>query len=213
MLLDEIAHYEPRRESLPAAQVMVQEASPSSQKLEPSTSRIQRTLKKPKAARVQQDHYYYPSPSTTSSIALSRQTHMPPETGGLPVQFPFSSYPNRKLLKSQQGSTVPLINSSYPSPSSPVPPASASTSSPVSPRIPPPIPKIQTHLSGLPDERVRNATQFGSPERPRRNPLTFSGTPTVEISSELRKTGVNPPLVPRYSNVRNKRWALWSKWC
>ena len=210
MLLDEIAHYEPRRETLPAAQVMVQETSPSSQKLEPSTSRIQRTLKKPKAARVQQDHYYDPSPSTSSSIALSRRTRMPSDANGSPVQFPSSSYPNRKLLKSQRGSTVPLINPSYPSPSSPVPPASASTSSPVSPRIPPPIPKIQTRLSGLPDERVRNATQFDSP---RRNPLTFSGTPTVQISSELRKTGVLPPLVPRYSNVRNKRWALWSKWC
>ena len=191
----------------------MQEASPKPQKLEASTSRIQRTLKKPKAARVQQDHYYYPSPSTPSSIALSRPTRIPSEASGSPVQFPSSSYPSWKLLKSQQGSTVPLISLSYPSSSSPVPPASTSTSSPVSPRIPSPIPKIQTRLSGLPDEQVRNATHFGSPEHPRRNTLAFSGTPIGEISSEFRKTGVDPPLVPRYSNVRNKRWALWSKWC
>lgn len=221
MLLDEDVHYEPRREALPTAQVIVQEASTRTQILEPSTSRIPRTLKKPKAARA---HYYYPSPSTPSSIPLTSATlaptRMPSDSSGSPVQSPSSSSPSRKLVKSQHGSTAPLVNPSYPSPSSPSPPASASTSSPVPPRIPPPIPRVQTRTSCLPEERVRNATQFGSPEcprpaptptRPLRSPLTSSGTPTVKIPSEPRETGVNPPLVPRYSNVKNKRWALWCK--
>jgi len=228
MLLDEIVHYEPRRETLPAAQVMVREASANSQILEPSTSRIPRTLKKPKAPSVQQGHYYYPSPSTPSSIALKRTTlapiRMPSDASGSPVQSPSSSSSSRKLLKSQHKNTVPLMNPSYPSPSSPAPPASASTSSPVSPRIPPPIPQIQTRLSRLQDERVQNPTQFGSPQRPwpgpsptptrpLRSPLKSSGTPIVGISSEPGKTGMDPQLVPRYSKVKNKRWALWSKWC
>lgn len=224
MLLDEIVHYEPRRETLPAAQVMVREASPNSQILEPSTSRIPRTLKKPKATRMQLGHDYYNlSPSTPSSIALTRAT-LSTDASGSPVQSPSSSSSSRKLLKSQQKSTVSFMNPSYPSPSSPTSPASASTSSPVPPRIPPPIPQIKTRLSGLPDERVQNPTQFGSPEspyprptptptRPLRSPLRSSGTPIVDISSEPGKTGVNPPLVPRYSKVKNKRWALWSKWC
>ena len=228
MLVDEIVHYEPRRETLPAVRVMVPEANPSSQIMEPSTSRIPRTLKKPKAARVQQGHHYNnPSPSTPSSIALTRSTLAPtrmPSTdaSGSPVQSPSSSSSSRKLLKSPQKSTVPLMIPSYPSPSSPTSPASASTSSPVPPRIPPSIPQIKTRLSGLPDERVQNPTQFGSPEspyprptptpsRPLRSPLNSPGTPVVDISSEPGKTGVNPPLVPRYSKVKNKRWALWSK--
>ena len=223
MLLDEIVHYDLREGSLPAAQALVQEASARTQVLGPSTSRIPRILKKPKGASAQQSHYYYPSPSTPSSIALTRATpapiHIPSDANDSPVQSPSSSSSNRELLKSQQGSTVPLVNPSYPSPSSPTPLASALTFSPVPPRIPPPIPRIQTRLSGPPDERVQNATQFGSPERPRpaprplrplRSPLPSSGTPTVKF---LRETRVNPPFVPRYSNVKNKRWALWSKWC
>lgn len=226
MLLDEIAHYDPRRESPPAAQALVQETSARTQVLGPSTSRIPRALKKPKAASAQQSRYYYPSPSTPSSIALTRATpapiHIPSDANVSPVQSPSSSSSNRELLKSQQRSTVPLINPSDPSPSSPTPPASALTFSPVPPRIPPPIPRIRTRLSGPPDERVQNATRFSSPERPRpaptsmrplRNPLPSSGTPTVKIPSEPRETRMNPPFVPRYSNVKNKRWALWSESC
>jgi hypothetical protein len=224
MLLDDIVEYEPRRGTLPAAQVKVQEASARTQIPGPSTSRIPRTLKKPNVARVQYTHYHYhPSPSTPSSIALPRAvlapTRTPSDASDSPVQSPPSSSSSRRLLKSPQGNAFPLLNLSFPSPSSPAPQVPAPTFSPISPPIPPQIPQIQTRPSCQPDQLVRDATQFGSPERPRtttrplHSPRTSSGTPTVESSSEPRKTGVNPSLVPRYSNVKNKRWALWSEWC
>lgn len=211
MLLDEVVHYELRRETLPTAQLMLPTPGPS-------TFRIPRTLTKPKAARTQHTHYYYPSPLTPSSIALPGAafgpTRIPSDASDSPVQSPSSSSSSRKLLKTRQGCTSPLVNPSfYPFLSSPAPRASAPTSNPVSPPIPPQIPQIQTRLSGLPDERVRNATQFGSLERPRPRPTLPSGTPTVEIPSDPRRIGVDPPLMPRYSNVKNKRWALWSEWC
>ena len=223
MLVDEIIHYEPRRETPPAVQVMAQEASPIIPIPGPSTPRSPRTLKKPRPVGVQCSHYYHPSPSSASSFAHPRAAlghmHMASDASDSPIQSPSSS---RKLLKSRQGSTAPLISPSFPSPSSPVPvpQASTPTSRPVSPFVPPPIPQIRTSPLSLPDQRVRSATQFRSLERsrpestlarPLLDPLNLPDTSAVENPLGTRTTGVDPPLVPRYSEVKNKRWALWGE--
>ena len=228
--VDQVVHYEPRRETFPpAAQVIVQEAAgipiPG-----PSMAHIPRTLKKPNSARAQYTHSYCPTPSAAPELAhpttavgliyMASAKSDPPA----PVQPSSPSPLNRKLLKSRQGSTIPLISPSLPSPSSPVSPASsrtpAATSSPLSQSIPPPIPHTQTSLSAVPDGRVRSATRFICPERripgstftrPLLSPPRSADTPTVESSSEPKKIEVEPPLVPRYSKVKNKRWALWGE--
>lgn len=217
MLVDEIVHW-------PSAQV--KDAKDASTRIPipgRSTASPPRTLKKPKAARAQYGPQCHPSPSTAPSFALPSAAVAPtgfmaPDTSDSPLHSPSSSTSSGKLLKPRQGSTVPLFNLSFPSPpaTSPVTQAPALISSPVSPSIPPPIPRIQTSLSGLPSERARNATQFGSPSqpppgstltRPLLSPPRPSGTPIVEIHSEA-----NPPsLVLRYSKVKNKRWALWGE--
>lgn len=233
MLVDEVVRYEPRRETFPpAAQGIVQEqeASPSARTARipipgPSAPHMHRprTLRKPNSARVQHTHYHAPAPSFTPPTAAVGLTRMASAESDAPVQPSSPSSSNRKLLKSRQGSTVPLVNPSLPSPSSPVSQASrsATTSTPVSQSIPPLIPHIQTSLSVLSDERVRGATRLISPEqrtpgptftRPLLSPLRSADAPTVESSVEQRKIEVNPPLVPRYSKVKNKRWALWGEW-
>jgi len=219
MLVDEVVHYEPRRDLSPTAQVIVQEASPRARIPipGPSTPHSPRTLKKLNSARAQYTHHYSPAPSTPPSFAHPTAavglTRMAPVESDAPIQPSSSSSSSRKLLKSRQGSTVPLINPSLPSPSSPVPQASrsATTSSPVSQSIPPPIPSIQTSPSGLPNERARGATRSTS-TRPLLSPLRFADTPTVESPSEPRKIEVGSPFVSRYSKVKNKRWALWGEW-
>jgi len=224
MLIDEVVHYEPRRETPSIAQVIVQEASTRIPITELSAPHSPRTLKKPKATRAQYIHGHYRSPSIVSSSALPRaavgHTPMASNAGDSPAQSLSSSPTNRKLLKLRQGSTIPLLTPSIHSPTSPVPPASAATSRLISPYIPPLIPQIQASLSGLPDERARNATRFISPERPTPDstltkpvlsPLRSSGAPSVEIPLQPRMVGVDPLLVPRYSKVRNTRWALWGE--
>lgn len=228
MLVDQVVYYEPRRETFPpAAQVIVQEAAgipiPG-----PSKPHIPRTLKKPNSARAQYTHSYCPTPSAAPELAHPTAAvglmYMASAKSDAPLQPSSPTSLNRKLLKSRQGSTIPLINPSLRSPSSPVSPASSrppvATSSPVSQSISPPILHTQTSLSAVPAERVRSATRFICPERripgstftrPLLSPPSSADTPTAESSSEPKKIEVEPPLVPRYSKVKNKRWALWGE--
>jgi hypothetical protein len=223
MLVDEIIHYESRRESASAAQVIVQGESPGIPLTELSTACSPRRLKKPKTVSIaRHTHYHYSSPSTAPSFAhpipALGPSRMASNASDSPVQSPSS---NRRLLKSQPGSTVPLITPSFPLHSAPLPQVSIPISSPVLPSIPPPIATTQEILPGKADEQVENTTQSGSLEQPRPpsavvrpllNRFKSPGTPVIEIPSDPRKTEVNPPLVSRYSRVRNKRWALWGEW-